>query len=85
MGKHTIRSAAGSIAFRPKSIASRSLYDAQLFANIELGEQTQALIAENPQGGEALVRLNRCLLADVYPRMAFSAELPKGPTDKTSP
>ena len=44
-----------------------SLYDAQRFANIELSEQTQALIAENPQGGEALVRLNRCLLADVYP------------------
>ena len=44
-----------------------SLYDAQLFANIELSEQTQALIAENPQSGEALVRLNRCLLADAYP------------------
>ena len=44
-----------------------SLYDAQRFANIELSEQTQVLIAENPQGGEALVRLNRCLLADVYP------------------
>lgn len=44
-----------------------SLYDAQRFANIELSEQTQALIAENPQGGEALVRLNRCLLADAYP------------------
>ena len=44
-----------------------SLYDAQRFANIELSEQTQALIAENPQSGEALVRLNRCLLADAYP------------------
>ena len=44
-----------------------SLYDAQRFANIELSEQTEALIAENPQGGEGLVRLNRCLLADVYP------------------
>ena len=44
-----------------------SLYDAQRFANIELSEQTQALIAENPQGGEELVRLNRCLLADAYP------------------
>ena len=43
------------------------LYDAQLFANIELSEQTQALIAQNPQSGEALVRLNRSLLADVYP------------------
>ena len=44
-----------------------SLYDAQRFANIELSEQTEALIAENPQSGEALVRLNRCLLADAYP------------------
>ena len=44
-----------------------SLYDAQRFAAIELSEQTQALIAENPQSGEALVRLNRCLLADAYP------------------
>ncbi|RKU15941.1 hypothetical protein C6503_13325 [Candidatus Poribacteria bacterium] len=43
------------------------LYDAQVFADIELSEQTQALIAENPKGGEALVRLNRWLLADAYP------------------
>ena len=44
-----------------------SLYDAQRFADIELSEQTQVLIAENPQSGEALIRLNRSLLADVYP------------------
>jgi len=44
-----------------------SLYDAQVFADIELSEQTQALIAQNPKGGEALVRLNRWLLADAYP------------------
>ena len=44
-----------------------SLYDAQRFADIELSEQTQALIAENPQSGEALVHLNRCLLSDAYP------------------
>ena len=44
-----------------------SLYDAQRFATVELSEQTQTLIAENPQSGEALVRLNRCLLADAYP------------------
>ena len=44
-----------------------SLYDAQRFANIELSAQTQARIADNPQNGEALIRLNRCLLADVYP------------------
>ena len=43
------------------------LYDVQVFADIELSEQTQALIAQNPQSGEALVRLNRCLLADAYP------------------
>ena len=46
---------------------SKSLYDAQLFANIELSEQTQALITQNPQSGEALVRLNRFLLSDAYP------------------
>ena len=44
-----------------------SLYDAQRFATVELSEQTQTLIAENPQSGEALMRLNRCLLADAYP------------------
>ena len=43
------------------------LYDAQAFADIELSEQTQTLIAQNPKSGEALVRLNRWLLADVYP------------------
>ena len=43
------------------------LYDPELFADIELSEQTQALIAQNPQSGEALVRLNRSLLADAYP------------------
>ena len=44
-----------------------ALYDAQLFANIELSQQTQGLIAQNPKGGEALIRLNRSLLADAYP------------------
>lgn len=44
-----------------------SLYDAQRFASIELSEQTQVLIAENPKSGEALIRLNRCLLVDAYP------------------
>ena len=48
-------------------LQGNSLYDAQRFANIELSEQTQALIAENPKSGEALIRLNRCLLADAYP------------------
>ena len=44
-----------------------SLYDAQVFADIELSEETQTLIAQNPKDGEVLVRLNRWLLADVYP------------------
>ena len=43
------------------------LYDAQVFADIELSEETQARIAQNPKNGEALVRLNRWLLADAYP------------------
>lgn len=44
-----------------------SLYDPQLFANIELSEQTQTLVRQNPQSGKALIRLNRMLLLDVYP------------------
>ena len=43
------------------------LYDAQSLGNIKLSEQTQELIAQNPQSGDALIRLNRFLLADVYP------------------
>lgn len=43
------------------------LYDAQVFADIELSKQTQTRIAQNPKGGEALVRLNRSLLAAAYP------------------
>ena len=48
-------------------IQTKLLYNDQLFANIELSEQTETLISENPQSGEALVQLNRCLLADAYP------------------
>ena len=48
-------------------LQTQSLYDAERFAYIELSEQTQTLLTQNPQNGEALVRLNRCLLADVYP------------------
>lgn len=44
-----------------------SLYDVQRFADIELSEQTQTLLTQNPQNGDALMRLNRCLLADAYP------------------
>ena len=43
------------------------LYDAQVFADTELSEQTQTRIAQNPKSGEALVRLNRFLLAAAYP------------------
>lgn len=43
------------------------LYDAQHLANIELSEQTQELLARNPQSGGDLIRLNRRLLADLYP------------------
>ena len=48
-------------------IQAGPLYDAQLFADVQLSEQTQALITQNPQNGDALVRLNRFLLADAYP------------------
>lgn len=43
------------------------LYDPELFADIEFNKQMQTLIAQNPKSGEALVRLNRFLLAAVYP------------------
>ena len=48
-------------------IQAGSLYDAQVFADIQLSEQTQAHIAQNPKNGEVLIHLNRSLLADVYP------------------
>lgn len=48
-------------------IQAQSLYDAQQFSEIELSEQTQALLEQNLQGGEDLVRLNRRLLAAAYP------------------
>ena len=43
------------------------LYDAESFADIELSEQSQEFLAQNPKSGETLVRLNRLLLADAYP------------------
>ena len=43
------------------------LYDPELFADIEFNKQMQTLIAQNPKSGEALVRLNRFLLAAAYP------------------
>ena len=58
------------------------LYDAQVFADIELSEQTEALLAQNPKSGEALVRLNRSLLADVYPYELASLSAGKRVADK---
>lgn len=52
------------------------LYDAESFADIELSEQSQEFLAQNPQSGEASVRLNRLLLADAYPHEVAS------PTEK---
>ena len=43
------------------------LYDPELFADIEFNKQMQIRIAQNPKSGEALVRLNRFLLAAAYP------------------
>lgn len=55
------------------------LYDPELFADIELNKQTQTLIAQNPKSGEALVRLNRSLLAAAYPyELAQDAKHSKG-------
>ncbi len=48
-------------------IQAGSLYIFYNFTDVELSEQTQALIAQNPKSGEALVRLNRFLLSDAYP------------------
>lgn len=55
------------------------LYDPELFADIELNKETQTLIAQNPKSGEALVRLNRSLLAAAYPyELAQDAKHSKG-------
>ena len=48
-------------------IQAAPLYDAQHLRNIKLSEQTQALLARTPQSGGDLLRLNRFLLADLYP------------------
>lgn len=65
-----------------RHIQAGPLYDAQIFADIELSEQTQALIAQNPQSGEALVRLNRMLLSDAYPYELASLSEEKKVEDK---
>ena len=66
-----------------KILQAGPLYDAESFAEIELSEQTDGLLAQNPESGEALVRLNRLLLSDAYPHEVVSptekqAENPKG-------
>jgi len=43
------------------------LYDQERFKAVQLSEQTQSLIKEYPSG-KGLVRLNRMLLEDAYPR-----------------
>ena len=43
------------------------LYDAESFTDIELSEQSQEFLAQNPKSGETLVCLNRSLLGDAYP------------------
>ena len=48
-------------------IVGDSLYEAQRLGGVELGQETRLLLAENPQG-ERLIRLNRLLLEDAYPR-----------------
>ncbi len=48
-------------------LQTSQFYDTQSFAKIKLSKQTQQLLAQNPQRGETLVRLNRLLLADTYP------------------
>jgi len=43
------------------------LYDQQRFAQVYLSPTTRRLIAQNPQEGEDLLRLNRLLLEQTYP------------------
>ncbi len=50
-----------------RMLPTQSLYAAENFSGIPLREHTQALLREKPQSRDALVRLNRFLLADAYP------------------
>ena len=60
-------------------LQARPLYDPELFADIEFNKQTQTRIAQNPKSGEALIRLNRLLLAAAYPyELAQDAKHSKG-------
>ena len=57
------------------------IYDDQSFSNIELSKQTRELLAQNPQSGETLVRLNRFLLTDTYPYELASSSEKQNPDD----
>jgi len=48
-------------------ISSGPIYQAQHFASVALSPETRGLLALNPQG-DLLIRLNRWLLSDAYPR-----------------
>jgi hypothetical protein len=48
------------------AIRGSSLYEVGRFAGVTLRQETQQLLAQNPEG-PALVRLNRLLLEDAYP------------------
>ena len=60
-------------------LQSDLLYDVQSFSKVELSEHTEELLAESSRGEEALVRLNRSLLADAYPYELAS------PSEKQTP
>ncbi len=57
-----------------KLLQEASLYNEQHFVNIPLKEQTRVLLAQKPHSGDALIRLNRFLLADAYPYELASPE-----------
>lgn len=50
-----------------KIINGPTMYDQQRFSAVSLQPATKQLLAQNPTG-EAIVRLNRALLVDAYPR-----------------
>ena len=50
-----------------KLLQESSLYNEQHFVNVPLDERTQELFTQKPHTGDALIRLNRFLLADAYP------------------
>lgn len=49
------------------AIQKATLYEVERFASVGLSEETRALIVQEP-GGKDLVRLNRLLLEDAYPK-----------------